>query len=412
MQEPGSLTDTRGSMAVRPRETQAGRRVVAAVLVALATVVACALCAAPAAAATLTCTLSQSSVVYGAAVTVSGVADPPVAGQEVVVTLAGADVGTVPTGADGAFSLTFTPKRGGDVTARLVADGSLSAPAPLTVTPALTMSHGALIPFLSTRFVLRVTPATYSGPVTVRVYHRSRRVATLRGRCVDGRAVLLVPLRGIEWFGVRFELAPTAELGARAVATRVKLEWRQLAVGSHGPRVRGVLTQLRRLHIRVPGVGDTFTRAVADAVMAFQKTYRLPRTYVMSYDDWRRLDGATLSRPRYSLPFRHLEIDESRQIIMVVRDGVVQGIVPVSTGATGNTPEGSFSILQKRPMSSTYDGTVALPNFMTFYGEMGIHGYPIVPPYPASHGCVREPLWACAWTYAQAFVGERLYLYF
>jgi hypothetical protein len=48
---------------------------------------------------------------------------------------------------------------------------------------------------------------------------------------------------------------------------------------------------------------------------------------------------------------------------------------------------------------------------MTFYGNMGLHGYPIVPPYPASHGCVREPLWACDWVYDRSFVGERLFIY-
>jgi hypothetical protein len=279
------------------------------------------------------------------------------------------------------------------------------------VRPAVTVSRGALIPFLKTRFVLKVEPATYSGPVIVRVTHRGRRVATVRGRCVDGRAVLRVPLRGIDWFTVRFELAPTAELGATSLKRSVKLEWRRLAVGSEGPRVRGVLTQLRRLRIHVPGTGETYTSAVADAVVAFQKAYRLPRDYVMSYDDWRKLDGAGRVRPKYSSPSHHLEIDRARQIVMVVDDGSVLGVVAVSTGATGNTPVGSFRILGKNPMSATWDGTVALPRFMRFHGNMGLHGYPIVPPYPASHGCVREPLWACDWVYDRSFVGERLYIY-
>ena len=50
------------------------------------------------------------------------------------------------------------------------------------------------------------------------------------------------------------------------------------------------------------------------------------------------------------------------------------GVVPVSTGATGNTPSGAFRILNKIPASATYDGSVALPRFMRFHGEMGIHG--------------------------------------
>jgi len=398
-------------MVARLRHLTLGRRVAGAALVALATLVACALlAAAPALAATLSCQLSQPAVVFGGTVTVAGTVDPAIEGQEVVVTLAGVDVATALTDARGAYAAALAPQRSGDVTVRLVADGSTSAPTPLVVRPAVTVGHGALIPFLRTRFVLQVTPATYAGEVTAQVFHRGRRVATVRGRCRDGRAVLLVPLRGIEWFGVRFELAPTDELGAGAAKRSVKLEGRRLAVGSKGPRVRGVLTQLKRLRVCVPGIGETYTSNVADAVMAFQKAYRLPRTYVMDYDDWRKLDVAARVRPRHAAPSRHLEIDETRQILMLVTDGAVIGVVPVSTGATGNTPEGAFRILRKNPMSATYDGSVGLPRFMTFYGSMGIHGYPFVPPYPASHGCVREPLWVADWVYDRAFVGERLYI--
>jgi len=400
-------------MVARLRHKILSRRVAAAALAALATLVASALLAtATASAATLSCTLSQPTVTFGATVSVAGIVDPALEGQEVAVALAGVDVGTTRANATGAFSLEFTPRRSGDVTARLLADGSASAPSVLVVRPAVTVGHGALIPFLRTRFVLRVSPATYDGQVTARVFHHDRLVATVRGLCADGRAVLLVPLRGIEWFNVRFELGSTAELGAQAIKQSVKLEWRRLAVGSRGPRVRGLLTQLRRLRIRVPFVGERFTNDVADAVVCFQKVYRLPRTYVMSLDDWRRLDRAARVRPRFAAPARHLEIDETRQILMLVDDGVVIGVAPVSTGATGNTPEGALTILRKNPMSATYDGSVALPRFMTFYGTMGIHGYPLVPPYPASHGCVREPLWVADWVYDRAFVGERLYIYY
>jgi hypothetical protein len=389
-----------------------GRRAAAAAVVALATLVASALFAAAASAATLSMELSRPAVVFGGAVTVSGVVDPAVEGQEIVVSLAGVDVGAALTDAGGAYAFEFAPRTSGDVAVRLSADGSAGVPLPLIVRPAAGVTHGKLVPFLRTRFVLKVTPWAYDGEVTARVFHRGRRVATVHGRVRDGRAVLLVPLRGIDWFSVRFTLEPTAAFGSREVDKSVELEWRRLAVGSTGLRVKGLLTQLKRLHIRTPGTGTTYTRAVADAVVCFQKTYRLSRDYVMNENDWDKLDVAAVVKPKYATPERHLEIDEARQILMVVDDGGVIGIVPVSTGATGNTPEGTFRILKKMPTSATYDGSVALPRFMTFYGQMGIHGYPVVPPYPASHGCVREPLWACDWVYDRAFVGERLYLYY
>jgi lipoprotein-anchoring transpeptidase ErfK/SrfK len=48
---------------------------------------------------------------------------------------------------------------------------------------------------------------------------------------------------------------------------------------------------------------------------------------------------------------------------------------------------------------------------MTFHGNFAIHGYYSVPTYPASHGCVRVPIWEADWLYDQSPVGERVYVY-
>jgi lipoprotein-anchoring transpeptidase ErfK/SrfK len=48
---------------------------------------------------------------------------------------------------------------------------------------------------------------------------------------------------------------------------------------------------------------------------------------------------------------------------------------------------------------------------MDFYRNFAMHGYPSVPAYPASHGCVREPMWVADWTYQHSWVGETVYIY-
>jgi hypothetical protein len=362
-------------------------------------------------AATVTCALSKADVVFGSQLTVSGVVDPAVEGDTVSVALGGVEVAQATTGADGGFSATFVPAAGGAVTATLVSDGSASQPVSLVVRPAVTISRGTAVPFLKTRFVLQVKPAAYTGRIVARVWHRGGRVATVKGTCRNGRLALAVPLPGIEWFTVRFALTSAGGLSGREVSSKVDVGWRTLSRGSQGARVRGLLTRLVQLRIRTPGIGDTFTSAVGDAVVAFQKAYRISRDYRIDYEDWRRLETAWLRKPKYTSPSTHIEIDKTRQILSVVRDGVVIGTIPVSTGATGNTPSGAFTILNKNYMSSTYDGSVALPRFMRFYRTMGMHGYPVVPPYQASHGCVREPLWVCDWVYDRSFVGERVYIF-
>ena len=359
----------------------------------------------------LTCVLSRAALVFGDTVTVTGALTPAAEGQEVLVMIGTAEAGRVLTGANGAYELTFTPRRSGDVVASLSADPTVvSAPQALAVKPKVSVSHGALIPYLSSRFVVKVAPSAYAGVVTVKVTHRGAVVGSYRARVRDGRAILRFPLRGVEGFTLTFALSADGGLAARSYQMKVGVRTRTLAAGSSGAYVKGMLTGLQRLAIRVPGMGGTFSTQVKDSVMAFQKAYRLPRTYVFNTACWRKMDGARTIRPRYSSPGTHLEVDKTRQILMVVKKGKVFGLIAVSTGATGNTPEGSFHIQQKHPFTTSGYGGI-LVRTMGFVGNFAIHGYSPVPPYPASHGCIREPIWVCYWVYDQSSVGEALFIY-
>jgi hypothetical protein len=171
-----------------------------------------------------------------------------------------------------------------------------------------------------------------------------------------------------------------------------------------------MLTALSRLRFRVPNLGSTFTSQVADAVVAFQKAYGLSRSYVFDADDWKKLETAHVIKAKYSSPSTHLEVDKGRQIAMVVKNGAPYGIIAISSGATGNTPEGTFHIFIKSLWApSNYDSL--LFRSMGFYQDFAMHGYDPVPPYPASHGCVREPMWVAQWMYDQSWVGETVYIY-
>jgi len=94
-------------------------------------------------------------------------------------------------------------------------------------------------------------------------------------------------------------------------------------------------------------------------------------------------------------------------VLFLVRDGEVQLIVPVSTGATGNTPLGLWHVYSKVP------GYNAKQMYYSsfFVGAFAIHGYASVPAYPASHGCVRIPLWAAIRVYSLIDYGTPVYIY-
>jgi len=395
----------------RARPHRSGRHAAATLLlVALfaTLVLAAAASAAQADPTSVTCQLSAGAAQYGDHVTVSGQLTPGAA-QAVTITLGGAAVATATSDATGAYSADFVALAGGDVVA--LAGATQSAPAHLDVQPGLDVSHGAVVPFLKTRWVLAITPSSYAGQVTLSVTHRGVVVATLRSLAHDGKATFDAPLSGIDRFDLSFSAATDGGLSARSLQMSVQVKWSRVLVGSHGPMVKGLLTALALFKVRVPGIGTSFSSRDGDSLVAFQKAYGLSRSRVADHSVWRKLDGAEPIKPRYKNPRVHVEVDKGRQILMVVRKGVVCGYIPVSTGATDNTPEGSFGIRQKSPATSTFFGPATLTWVMGFIGNFAIHGYPEVPSYPASHGCIREPLWAANWTYSQSFVGERLYVY-
>jgi lipoprotein-anchoring transpeptidase ErfK/SrfK len=362
-------------------------------------------------AATLTCSLSRPSVEFGGEVTASGALTPAAGGELVDVTLGGSVVGQATADASGAWSLSFAPRRSGDVVAVLDADPSVAAGAQaLGVVPVVSVTHGSLAPFIPSTVTVRIAPAAYDGLVVVQVTHKKAMVGAYKARASNGKATLHVPFRGVDGFTLSVALPAAAGLDARTVTAKVAVRARTLATGASGPYVKGMLTALAGLRFRVPGIGARFTTQVKDSVMAFQKAYGLSRTYVFNTACWRRIDGAKLIKPRHASPATHLEVDKGRQIAMVVKGGKPHGIICVSTGATGNTPEGAFHIRQKSSFTTSGYGGI-LVRTMGFVGNFAMHGYTPVPPYPASHGCVREPIWASYWMYDQSWVGETLYIY-
>ena len=143
--------------------------------------------------------------------------------------------------------------------------------------------------------------------------------------------------------------------------------------------------RLAELHYALRGVDSVYGHDTFEAVLAFQKVHGLPRTGRVEPWLWRRLSLAGSRAPSGG---DYIEVDKTRQVLFVVRDGKVARVVHVSTGATGNTPLGSWSVYRK---VGGWDWVLWYP--MYFKGGFAIHGYPSVPAYPASHGCVRIPMW-------------------
>jgi peptidoglycan hydrolase-like protein with peptidoglycan-binding domain len=158
--------------------------------------------------------------------------------------------------------------------------------------------------------------------------------------------------------------------------------------GARGPVVRLLQGQLARLGYVVgrPGLYDART---ARAVLAFRKVTGMRRTEIASSDVFQRLARGGGQFPvKFPSHGKHVEADLSRQVIALINGSKVERIYPVSSGKPSTpTIKGHFRVYLKSP------GTNAKGMYMSSYFIRGyaIHGYPSVPVFPASHGCLRVP---------------------
>ena len=227
---------------------------------------------------------------------------------------------------------------------------------------------------------------------------------TVRVR-VDGKGTNLVDTSRVRTARIVVSTIPhTGWAGPGRILTAAIVE-PSLAPGSRGPGVRALEQRLHELHYALRWPDGYYGSDDAEAVLAFQKVNGLARTGRVDRGVWARLATASVPPARYG--GTHVEVDKTRQVLFMVRDGKVALVVHVSTGATGNTPLGLWHVYSKVP---GWNGVLWYPNF--FLRGFAIHGYPSVPAYPASHGCVRIPMWVAPVLYSQIPAGFPVYVYY
>jgi PKD repeat protein len=242
-----------------------------------------------------------------------------------------------------------------------------------------------------------------SGTLHVRVWRSGHE---LPAKDFRGRAVVHLSTKRIASYVVRITVATAGTFTGRRKTLHTNVFLPYLAEGAIGPSVRILERRLAQLNYLMRGVDSFYSYDTADAVLAFQKVNGLARTGRVTPAVWHRLQTARAPRPRYRYG-HHIEVDKGRQVLFEVNRARVVRVVHVSTGATGNTPIGLWHIYSKVP------GTLPTGMFDSnfFLRGFAIHGYPSVPTYPASHGCVRTPNWAAPILFASSYYGEPIYIY-
>jgi lipoprotein-anchoring transpeptidase ErfK/SrfK len=203
------------------------------------------------------------------------------------------------------------------------------------------------------------------------------------------------------------DFAPTAGFEATQVTRNFRIRTPSLSLGSRGPAVLALERELAARHFVLRGANRYYGFDTYEAVLAFQKVQRMTRTGRVTATVWYRLSRSGIPHARIARG-SHIEVDKTRQVLFEVRRGKVARVVHVSTGATGNTPVGRWRVYAKSPGlngSGMYYSNYFLRGF-------AIHGYYSVPPYPASHGCVRTPMWFAPGFYSRWAVGATVYIFY
>jgi lipoprotein-anchoring transpeptidase ErfK/SrfK len=170
----------------------------------------------------------------------------------------------------------------------------------------------------------------------------------------------------------------------------------------------------------VDGVWDAASR---HALVAFQKVEGARPTGRLTRAEHNALSVAVPHQPKELSGGLHVEVDIARQVLFLVdSDGKVGNILPISSGsgkrfkepgypeAMAITPCARLEVYQKvagwrkSPLGEMY-------NPLYVVGGIAIHGSTDVPPYPASHGCIRIPMYASPILAKMIPVGTPVFIY-
>jgi hypothetical protein len=183
----------------------------------------------------------------------------------------------------------------------------------------------------------------------------------------------------------------------------------QLGAGAARP-FRCVEAELARQGYNVGAVDGRVDHQTVWSFFAFKKVARLPVTTAFGEADWKAMLARPTIKPRRTdLPARHVEIDLSRQLVLLFDGGRLQHAFHTSSGKPSTpTVRGTFTVYEKRPYYQPHN---RMYKSIFFFRGYAVHGYPEIPTYPASAGCARTYNGDQDFLYPKVRIGDRVAVY-
>jgi lipoprotein-anchoring transpeptidase ErfK/SrfK len=168
-------------------------------------------------------------------------------------------------------------------------------------------------------------------------------------------------------------------------------------------------------------IDGSFDNGSKQALIAFQKIENRKRTGMLTQAELEAIRQAKRPEP-LDTTYAHIEIDLKRQVLMFVNErGLAARILPVCTGsekryfdcgqwARAHTPRGKFIVTRKiKGWRLSRLGRLYYPNYI--HNGIAIHGSFSMNTYPASHGCIRIPMFASKSVSEMTPVGTMVVVY-
>ena len=234
-------------------------------------------------------------------------------------------------------------------------------------------------------------------------------VHKVKGKKYGRFSIRSKPLMEAGKYRVRVHKLPTArQQGARAKSRAFGLKYPDLDPGDSGPAV-AVFNDLLREQAYYDTDQSTYGSHTERAVMAFRKVNGMERNYQATPEIFQMLAaGKGGFNIKYPGAGKHVEVDISKQVMALADGGKAKYVFHVSTGAAATpSDQGGYTFYSKSP------GFNSLGMYYSVYYNKGeaTHGYHSVPPYPASHGCIRNPIPDSIFIYNWIDLGDKMFVY-
>ena len=260
-------------------------------------------------------------------------------------------------------------------------------------------------------YVLKGAKEHVTGTLTPFVAGQQVRIALYKGRKRIGHRTVDVKQKGSNGvFSLDFGVSNAGEYTVRAshdaTAGQAAAVAKPRALGAVSPSRGGTPGRLLQRGLHRLGYVDP---NLGLALLAFRKVNKMPRSTSLSRAIFKKVfAGKGTYHLRYPNAGKHVEGNLERQVVVLADHGRAERIYHMSSGKPSTpTVRGSFRFYSKTPGTNSHE----MLDSNYFIGGYAIHGYPEVPTFAASHGCIRVPNSDAASIFGWIALGDRIWVY-